>query len=257
MHNALTINLAKKINELHISFENNAKLAISDAIEIGSLLAHAKKEGEKEDFDLWLKEKITFSVPTVNRYISLFRNQNYISDAKNVSEAYKMIETLEAQKKQTETAKAYQRVAEYRKTGIKPENWRRGTDDKIAKEEAARDERIEAVKRIADEKKAAVDEKKRDEEQRQHQMETDTENLMSFLDQTAKVARKRSEFKEKIRLSAGGMEDPFQDALMDYLEGLDDDSRRIEACHNIIKICKGIANELQVKVPDVESIGGK
>jgi hypothetical protein len=41
------------------------------------------------------------------------------------------------------------------------------------------------------------------------------------------------------------MNDPFQDAIMDYLEGLENDSRRIEACHNIIKVCKRIAAELQ------------
>jgi hypothetical protein len=41
------------------------------------------------------------------------------------------------------------------------------------------------------------------------------------------------------------MNDPFQDALMDYLEGLENDSRRIESCYNIIKICKRIAVVLQ------------
>jgi hypothetical protein len=34
---------------------------------------------------------------------------------------------------------------------------------------------------------------------------------------------------------------------LDYLETLENDSRRIEACHNIIKICKHIAAELQSK----------
>ena len=43
------------------------------------------------------------------------------------------------------------------------------------------------------------------------------------------------------------MEDPFQNAILDYLEELADDNRRIEACYNIIKICKEIANSLQSK----------
>ena len=30
-----------------------------------------------------------------------------------------------------------------------------------------------------------------------------------------------------------------------FNDELDDDSRRIEACYNIIKVCKGIANDLQ------------
>jgi hypothetical protein len=40
-------------------------------------------------------------------------------------------------------------------------------------------------------------------------------------------------------------DDPFVDAIMDYLNGLTDDNRRVEACYNIIKVCKGIANQLQ------------
>jgi hypothetical protein len=35
--------------------------------------------------------------------------------------------------------------------------------------------------------------------------------------------------------------------ILDYLEGLENDSRRIEACYNIIKVCKRIAVELQEK----------
>ena len=61
-------------------------------------------------------------------------------------------------------------------------------------------------------------------------------------------SKKRSSFKERIRLSFDGQKDPFIDALMDYLEGLDDDNRRIEACNNIIKVAKNIAKELQRKV---------
>jgi hypothetical protein len=67
------------------------------------------------------------------------------------------------------------------------------------------------------------------------------------LDQHIETEKKRTEFKEKIRLSADGMKDPFQDALMDYLNGLENDNRRIEACYNIIKICKKVAVELQSK----------
>ena len=58
---------------------------------------------------------------------------------------------------------------------------------------------------------------------------------------------KRQEWKEKIRLSDGGQEDAFMDALIDYLETLADDNRRLEACNNIVKICRNIAVELQKK----------
>jgi len=45
-------------------------------------------------------------------------------------------------------------------------------------------------------------------------------------------------FKKSIRLSA-------EDAIIDYIDGLNDDNRRIETCYDIVKICKHIANELQ------------
>ena len=64
---------------------------------------------------------------------------------------------------------------------------------------------------------------------------------------TSKV-EERETFKEQIRISSEGKENPFIDALIDYLQGLDDDNRRLEACHNIIKVAKSIAKELDRKV---------
>jgi excisionase family DNA binding protein len=83
------------------------------------------------------------------------------------------------------------------------------------------------------------------EEIHRNQTNINTDLLFNALNEQSKEAQKRADWKEKIRLSADGMKDPFQDALMDYLNGLADDNRRIEACYNIIKICKKIANELQ------------
>jgi hypothetical protein len=58
-------------------------------------------------------------------------------------------------------------------------------------------------------------------------------------------SQERETWKEKIRISSGGKDDAFNDAIMDYLETLLDDNRRIEACNNIIKICRNISVELQ------------
>jgi hypothetical protein len=57
--------------------------------------------------------------------------------------------------------------------------------------------------------------------------------------------KKRSAFKDRIRLSDGGKQDPFIDAIMDYLNELENDTRRIEACNNIIKVCRNICVKLQ------------
>jgi len=52
-------------------------------------------------------------------------------------------------------------------------------------------------------------------------------------------------WKDKIRLSDGGKIDSFLDAIVDYMETLPNDNRRIEACNNIIKVCRNISIELQ------------
>ena len=43
--------------------------------------------------------------------------------------------------------------------------------------------------------------------------------------------KNRVPYKKKIEIS-------FKDALHSYLDGLDDDNRRIDVCNNIIKICR-------------------
>jgi hypothetical protein len=237
--------IAGKVNDNHSRMQRGTRLLLDIALETGGLLADA---GSVQDctfpegtFDEWLKANITFSRRTAYNYISLFNHKNQIASAGSLQEAYKQIEDLEAQKKKTETQKAYNRVAEFRKTGVKPDGWRQHTDDKLAKAEQERDARIEQVKQEA----LSREQEKREKEQEREQQKAETETLLNILDQHIDAEKKRAEFKEKIRLSADGMKDPFHDAILDYLDGLENDSRRIEACYNIIKICKRIAVELQ------------
>jgi len=245
---------AKKIVALHEGLSKKTRLLINDALEIGDLLIQAQKNCEHGEFVSWLGKNINFSDRTAYKYISLFNHKNQIASAENLQDAYRQIETLEAQKKQTETQKAYNRVAEFRKTGVKPEGWRQHTDDKLLKEEQERDNRIEAVKRKSLERKREKEKEQAEWDARRAESKriieeatAETEILTDFLSKKIEVDRKREEFKTKIRLSADGMKDPFQDAILDYLEGLENDSRRIEACYNIIKVCKRIAVELQGK----------
>jgi hypothetical protein len=241
--------IAEKVNANHDRMQRGTRLLLDIALETGELLADAGNvptgtfpEGT---FDEWLKSKIIFPRRTAYRYISLYNHKNQIADAGSLQEAYEQIETLEAQKRQNETQKAYNRVAEFRKTGVKPEGWRQHTDDKLAKEEQERDARIEQLKQEALNREK--ENQKKDQFREQQKAETDA--LINFLDQNIQTEKKRAEFKESIRLSADGMNDPFQDAILDYLKSLENDNRRIEACYNIIKVCKKIAVELQGKRP--------
>jgi type VI protein secretion system component VasK len=232
------------LNNQYQRIERGTRLLLDTALGMGEVLAGLAKV-QVRTFADWLQSNTNIPRSTAYQYISLYNYRNQIAAAGNLQEAYRQIETLEAQKKQTEAQKARQRVEEYKKTGAKPEGWRRGTDDKMAKEDQEREKRIndhfEEVKRRVAERQQ---EQQRAEAERE-QTERDIELLSRHFAKEAEAVKKRAEFKEKIRLSADGMKDPFQDAVLDYLEGLENDSRRIEACYNIIKICKRIAVELQ------------
>ena len=232
---------AKWVNKQHYE---NTKSFVVKGIEIGKVL-YSVQISDDPKFAEWVRNNLKMHISTAYDYIKLFKYQKEVSGAGTVTEAYKMIETLEAQKKKSETARAYQRVADFRKTGIKPEGWRRGTDDKIAKEEAERDARIENVKKETISKREKFEEKKQTDEEERKKRKAETDELIDYLDKSSKELQKRIDFKEKIRISAQGTNEPFMDALIDFLESLNDDNRRIEACYNIIKICKRIAVELQ------------
>lgn len=139
------------------------------------------------------------------------------------------------------------RVLQAYKTGVYPKGWnqecQRLYEEKV-KEEKARDERIRKIK---EEAKKEAEQKEQKEKERNARIE-EIENLVNNITEKAiTVFNKKLAFKEKIRISHDGKEDPFTDAIIEYLEELEDDNRRIEACFNIIKICKGIAVDLQVR----------
>ena len=240
----LNFQTAQYLNSKHKQIAIGTRQLIDIALEIGQTLNECQKN---DGFVEWLKTNVSFSHQTAYRYISLFNYQSQIAGANNLTEAYKLIETLEGQKKRNEAEKANQRIAEYRKTGKKPEGWRQHTDDKLAQEEAERDKRLEQIKQEALNRKQEAEKEAREREAERARLSADTESVLRFLGEEAEILNERARFKEAIRLSADGMKDPFQDAIIDYLQTLQDDCRRIEACHNIIKICKHIAAELQSK----------
>lgn len=84
-----------------------------------------------------------------------------------------------------------------------------------------------------------------EEERRRSQDDLFNHTAQQIIDEQIKSIKERQEWKDKIKISNNGKDDPFMDALMDYLETLDDDNRRIEACNNIIKICRNISVKLQ------------
>jgi len=224
----------QEINTLHSNIEGKLKSTVQDAIKLGKLLTNVKQELPHGTFLNWINDNCNFSDRNAERYMKLHNYKSKIDIVSNLPEAYKQIQYLEQEKKRTESQKAFKRVQKFKSTGIKPEGWRRMTDDKLYKEEIERDKRIEEnrkrINKIDNENKSSI-------------------NMFDdLLNNVIEKSKKVNSFKDSIRLSFEGKNDSFIDALIDYLDGLNDDNRRIEVCYNVIKVAKNIAKELQRKV---------
>jgi hypothetical protein len=215
---------AEWINGQQQRMEKGTKLLMEIALSIGEVLVNVQTS-HNETFAEWVNKNLNFSRPTAYRYISLFYYKAQVSAAENLSEAYKMIETLEAQKKETEDVRALRRVAEYRNTGIKPENWRRGTDDKLVKEAEERDARLDALEGEIEARKERREAKN------------------SLL-----VPEQSSYAQEYERQQESGNEQ-FLKTLCAYLSGLANDDLRAGACNAVIKECRKVLGGLGKTTP--------
>ena len=223
-----------ELNILHKNIEGKLKSTVRDAIIAGEILTKVKDDLPHGEFLPWIEKNCIFSQPTAHRYMTLFEYKSKLITVNNLPDAYRQVKQLESAKNHTESQKAFKRVQEYKKTGVKPEGWRKNTDDKLLQEDKDRDERIKNNKKRMDDEWG--------EKSKGDQV------FDSLLNGVIEKEKKRLTFKERIRLSFDGKKDPFIDALIDYMDELDDDNRRIEACNNIIKVTKNIAKELQRKV---------
>ena len=237
-------NSAEELNRLHAEIEGKMRSTVQDAIRAGEILAQVKERLPHGDFLPWVKLNCRFSEDTAERYRHLFDHADKIRTVRNLQEAYKQIESIEALAKQSEEHRSRLRVDEYNRTGNKAAGWRKGTDDKLAQEEKDRGERIKKMQADLRHENAEWISKSGP----QPSIASLVDEAKGLLMAQAETLQKRQSFKEKIRVSHEGKDDPFVDAIMDYLDSLGDDNRRVEACYNIIKVCKRIAIEIQQAV---------
>ncbi len=222
------------INTLHSNIEGKLKSTVQDAIKLGELLTNVKQQLPHGTFLNWINDNCNFSDRSARNYILLYSYKSKMETISNLPEAYKQIQYLEQEKKRTESQNAFKRVQKFKSTGIKPQGWRKNTDDKLYKEEIERDKRIEENRKRID--------------QINNEKKSSNNMLDDLLNNVIEKSKKVNSFKDSIRLSFEGKNDSFIDALIDYLDGLNDDNRRIEVCYNVIKVAKNIAKELQRKV---------
>ena len=238
-----TQEIKKELAELH----NTLKMSVNRAIRIGELLTEQKEFVGHGNFLPWLNKNFDMGERTAQKYMALFRYQDKTALNADLNSAYKQIETIEAQERQSKEERDRSIIAEFRKTGVKPTGWTakhdkavKDTDDHMARIKEQRE------KEEADREQRAKEYKEKEEAPFKYKMDSAFDDALKIAaDSFLAKSKERNNWKEKIRLSDGGKDDAFMDAIIDYMETLENDNRRIEACNNIIKICRNLSVELQ------------
>jgi len=158
-----------------------------------------------------------------------------------LQEAYLQIDTIERQEKQSKDERERELISKFRKTGEKPEGWTRALDYSLKKDDENRIKQEERIKETKDRMQKEINDK----ENKKAEEDLFSQHLSQSANKYIEKEKEVQAWKEKLRISDSGKDDAFNDALLEYINTLSDDNRRIEACHNIIKICSGIARQLQ------------
>ena len=232
-----TEEIRKELDDLHQSL----KMSVGKAIRVGELLIEQKEFLGHGNFLPWLKSNFEMTERHAQRYMKIADHSDKTDKMSDLQSAYLLVESIEKQEKMTTEERSRSMISEYRKTGEKPEGWDRKLDYRLKKDNEGLAKQKERIENLDRERETLKEER------------AEREEPVSFFSDTLKAAtdaiierdQERSDWKDKIRLSDGGKVDSFLDAIVDYLETLSNDNRRIEACNNIIKVCRNISIELQ------------
>jgi hypothetical protein len=209
------------------------KQALNYALEAGELLIQQKEQIGHGNFLVWLKANVPFSDRTARRYIRLCEYSDKLASVSDLQEAYRQVETLEAQEKKRKEQENKEKILAFKKTGEKPSTWDRSTDYQLKKqddEEAYQRRKEEAFKpkeysnpRITQEE---INEALNITDRLSKQLDQDHRlNLSSYADNLTQ----QKMFGE----------------IEHYINSFKTVSSQLEATHNLIKKIKLIANDLQ------------
>jgi hypothetical protein len=232
-----TEEIKREIAELN----NSLKMSVHKAIRIGELLVEQKEIVGHGFFTQWIENNLDITDRTAQKYMKLFQYHDKTELNSDLQDAYKQIETIEAQEKLSKEELDRSIISEFRKTGIKPQGW-------TAKHEKAvrdTDAHLENIKSQRSKEEAEREANKTRRQQENSSSDLFTEALSTATSNMLAKHKEREDWKAKLRLSGDNKDSAFMDAIIDYMETLENDNRRIEACNNIIKICRKISVELQ------------
>lgn len=260
--NEVSVSVVEEIKTLQAEIDNaGTKIrdiglnAIKCANRIGELLTGIQEDCKtalKCRFADWVEQNCSFSERTAYKYMDLYKYRTKIADKETLQDCYNQISEIKQIEQKSEKMKAEMRVAECIKTGKKPEGWRRGTDDQLLADTIAYNERVKEAEKKRDEHIAQA--KKDWEEQIEMRKKSQTifgnvfEQTIGILNGVVDREEKMAEWKQKLRLSGDTISHGFSEALLDYLDSLGSDNERLSACHDIVKVVKQVANDLQEKI---------
>lgn len=254
-----SFNPQESAESLKIKISNYSRLTVEIVEELHRARDFYSNRGHRSD--LLTNDSKLNSFNSYLNYIGLYERKAYRWLERYIPEEHKLLTYEEFSEKKADEARAKLSeeernraiIAEYRKTGKKVAGWTPYHEKIVqrdAEEEAKRQQRISELKIKQNEES-----KKRQEtyEKFNSTSTTKADDLLNGIGDALRAAastlgakhKERQTWKEKIRLSADGKENAFMDAIIDYMETLENDTRRIEACNNIIKICRNISVELQ------------
>lgn len=247
----LMFNPEESAKNLKIKISNYSRMTVEIVDELHKAKEYYSNKGVRNDL-LTDRSKLN-SFKDYLSYIGLYEQKAYRWLERYIPEEQKLLtyEELTEKKNQERLAKLSEEerkrslISQFRKTGQKPDGWDRSLDYRIQKDKEAEIKQKERTEQAFKEREQRAAEYKTSHTKTDDLLDGMRDALHTAASNMIAKTKERDDWKEKIRLSDGGKEDAFMDAIIEYLETLENDSRRIEACSNIIKICRNISVELQ------------
>lgn len=187
----------------------------------------------------WSKylEDVGLARNTVHRWLEHFdsQEQRLLTD-----EEYQRKEQ-EKQRKKMEHDRAIKNMVNQRiKENHIPADWNNEAEkeyqDRLIQEQRNREWK-EKIQRESEERKSSIPKYDYSE------ANVNNDNIKKLLEELNSREAKREEISKKMRLTGDNAEHTFNHMLIEYLDSLNDDSQRLEACYNGIKIFKAYIRE--------------
>jgi len=93
MGNAIQVNTAQEIRQLHNKIEGYILSSIDNALRIGELLSEQKKALKHGEFTVWVSDNLPFSVRTAQNYMRVYRNKSLMKNesVSHLAQAYNLL----------------------------------------------------------------------------------------------------------------------------------------------------------------------